>query len=44
MKMQRVVLTCLLMAVAVVAPAQEELFIRDIVVEGGVTLTVDTVS
>jgi outer membrane protein insertion porin family len=42
--MQRVVLTCLLMAVAVVAPAQEELFIRDIVVEGGVTLTVDTVS
>jgi outer membrane protein insertion porin family len=34
----------LLAMVATVAGAQEDLYIRDIVVEGGVTLTVDTVS
>jgi outer membrane protein insertion porin family len=34
----------LLAIVAVPVAAQEELYIRDIVVEGGVTLTVDTVS
>ena len=35
---------CLVLFAAVSAVAQDEVIIRDIVVEGGVTLTVDTVS
>ena len=33
-----------LILVAAIAGAQQELYIRDVIVEGGVTLTVDTVS
>ncbi len=42
--MRRVVLLCLVALIAGTVVAQEEVIIRDIVVEGGVTLTVDTVS
>ncbi|MDX2435705.1 MAG: outer membrane protein assembly factor BamA [Acidobacteriota bacterium] len=42
--MRRVVLLCVVVLIAVPAIAQEEVILRDIVVEGGVTLTVDTVS
>jgi len=42
--MRKVVLLCMVALIAGTVVAQEEVTIRDIVVEGGVTLTVDTVS
>ncbi|MCJ7755523.1 MAG: hypothetical protein MUP13_13245, partial [Thermoanaerobaculales bacterium] len=42
--MRRVVLLCMVALIAGTVMAQEEVTIRDIIVEGGVTLTVDTVS
>jgi outer membrane protein insertion porin family len=44
MTTRALLIALLLLAVGVVAEAQEELYIRDLVVEGGVTLTIDTVS
>jgi outer membrane protein insertion porin family len=44
MSKRAVLIAALLAMVAATAAAQEDLYIRDIVVEGGVTLTVDTVS
>jgi outer membrane protein insertion porin family len=44
MTARTVVIAALLAMIASTGAAQEELFIRDVVVEGGVTLTVDTVS
>jgi outer membrane protein insertion porin family len=38
------IIVLVLALVATVAAAQQELYIRDVIVEGGVTLTVDTVS
>ena len=44
MTARTVAIVALLVMIASVAAVQEELTIRDVVVEGGVTLTVDTVS
>ncbi|MEJ2583058.1 MAG: POTRA domain-containing protein, partial [Acidobacteriota bacterium] len=44
MKVRAFAIATLVTMFAVGATAQEELYIRDIVVEGGITLTVDTVS
>ena len=44
MTARTVAIVALLIMIASVAAVQEELTIRDVVVEGGVTLTVDTVS
>jgi len=44
MTARRIAFVCMLVGVATIANAVDEMTIREIVVDGGVTLTVDTVS